>query len=211
MLQNFVKIFTSQNKSIISDLFYAMNCNITQCGGCGIQTFNYQTYFFIVFPLEEVRKFKYNQFNNNMVNIYDCFDYHKKINIMSGANSMYCKYCKRNCNSSMCTLLTTGPEILILLLNRGKGIEFNIKILFTEDLNLLNYIQLNNTGFNYKLIGVISHIGENKTGGYFIAYCKDPISKEWHKYNDSIVTAVSNFQNEVISQGMPCLLFYQKI
>ena len=210
MFTNFVKTFTSQNKSIISDLFYAMNCNIIQCDGCGIQTFNYQTYFFIVFPLEKVSKFKYNQFNNNIVNIYDCFDYHTKINVMSGANSMYCKYCKRNCNSSMCTLLTTGPEILILLLNRGKGIEFNIKILFTEDLNLLNYIQLNNTGFNYKLIGVISHLGENETGGYFIAYCKDPISKEWHKYNDSSVTAVNNFQNEVISQGMPCLLFYQK-
>jgi ubiquitin C-terminal hydrolase len=55
----------ANNKSIISDLFYRINCNITQCGGCGIQTFNYQTYFFIVFPLEEVRKFKQNNQNNN--------------------------------------------------------------------------------------------------------------------------------------------------
>ena len=213
MFNNFAQIFISQNKSIISDLFYAMNCNITQCGGCGIQTFNYQTYFFIVFPLEEVRKFKYNQFNNfnnNIVTIYDCFDYDRKINVMSGSNSMYCNYCKRNCNSSMCTLLTTGPEILILLLNRGKGIEFNVKILFEENLNLFNYIQFNNTGFNYNLIGVITHFGESGMSGHFIAYCKDPIYNIWYKYNDSIVTAVDNFQNEVISLGMPYLLFYQK-
>ena len=213
MFNQFAQIFISQNMSIISDLFYAINCNITQCGGCGIQTFNYQTYFFIVFPLEEVRKFKYNQFNNfnnNMVTIYDCFDYNRKINVMSGINSMYCNYCKRNCNSSMCTLLTTGPEILILLLNRGKGIEFNVKILFEEYLNLFNYIQLNYTGFNYNLIGVITPFGENGMIGHFIAYCKDPISNTWYKYNDSIVTAVSNFQNEVISLSMPYLLFYQK-
>ena len=41
MLNNFVQNFISMNKSIISDLFYGTNCNIIQCGGCGIQTFNY--------------------------------------------------------------------------------------------------------------------------------------------------------------------------
>ena len=231
MFNNFAQNFMLNNKSIISDLFYGINCNITQCGGCGIKTYNYQTYFFIVFPLEEVRKYKYNnnQFNNfnnynifnnynnnfnninnNVVTIFDCFDYDRKVNIMSGNNSMYCNYCKRNCNSSMCTLLTTSPEILILLLNRGKGNEFNVKILFSEILNLYNYIQFNNTGFNYKLIGVITHIGESSMSGHFIAYCRDPIFDIWHKYNDSIVSDVNNFQNEVINFATPYLLFYQK-
>ena len=219
MFNNFTKNFYDTNNSIISDLFYAINCNITQCGGCGVQTFNYQTYFFIVFPLEEVRKFKLSNYNNqimnfnynNVVDIYECFEYDKKINIMSGANAMYCNYCKQTCQSSMCTLLTTGPQILILLLNRGKGIEFDVKINFYENLNLLNYIQMNNTGFNYQLIGVITHIGESGMGGHFIAYCRDPIYHGWHKYNDSIVTPVNNFQSEVINFAMPYLLFYQKM
>ena len=191
-----------------------------------------------MFPLEEVRKFKinqlnqfnqfpqfnqynqynqYNQFNQfnqynniNEVNIYDCFDYDRKINIMSGDNSMYCNYCKRNNNCSMWTNLATGPKILILLLNRGKGIEFNIKINFFEELNLYNYIQYNNTGFKYKLIGVITHIGESGMGGHFIAYCFDPISNLWYKYNDSFVDEVKNFKSEVIDFAMPYLLFYQK-
>jgi ubiquitin C-terminal hydrolase len=42
-LKNFTNIFTMTNQSIISDLFYAMNCSITKCGNCGVQTFNYQT------------------------------------------------------------------------------------------------------------------------------------------------------------------------
>ena len=215
MFNNFAKSFMDNNKSIISDLFYGINCSITQCGGCGIQTYNYQTYFFLVFPLEEVRKFKYNNnfnynINNNVVTIFDCFDYDKKINIMSGENSMFCNFCKRSNNSSMCTILTTGPEILILLLNRGKGIEFNVKINFTYELNLFNYIQYNNSGYNYKLIGVITHMGESGMGGHFIAYCCDPLFEKWYKYNDAIVSEVKDFQNEVINYAMPYLLFYQK-
>ena len=62
---------------------------------------------------------------------------------MLGDNSMYCNYCKMVCTSSICTVLATGPEILILLLNRGKGIEFDVKINFYDNLNLYNYIQYN--------------------------------------------------------------------
>ena len=232
----FINEFAKQNHSIISDLFYSTNCSITECSNCHIQLFNYQTYFFIVFPLEEVRKFKnkflqnnqynnfYNQFNlfnqfnqfnninnNNEVDIYDCFDYDRQINMMSGENSMYCNNCKINCNGMMCTNLVTGPEILILILNRGQGIQFNVKINFYEDLNLYNYIEYKNTGFNYKLIGVITHIGESGMSGHFIAYCRDPITFQWNKYNDSIVSPVNNFQTEVINFAMPYLLFYQKI
>ena len=225
MFQTFAQNFMNNNRSIVSDLFYGINCNITQCGGCNTKTFNFQTYFFIVFPLEEVRKYKlnyqfnnfnnqfnynFNNINNNVVTIFDCFNYDKKINVMSGDNSMYCNYCKRNCPSSMCTVLTTCPEVLILLLNRGKGKEFDVKILFNENLDLNQYVQYNNAGTFYHLIGVISHIGDSSMSGHFIAYCKDPILNKWHKYNDAIVTDVNNFEQEVVNFAMPYLLFYQK-
>ena len=159
---------------------------------------------------------KFNQFNNynNVVNIYDCFDYDRKINLMSGENSMYCNSCKKTCDFCMSTKLITGPKILIIILNRGKGIEFNVKINFLEILNLSNYIEFNNidnAGCNYKLIGVICNNAESGMGGHFIAYCKDPLTDTWHKYNDAIVTDVINFQTEVIDCAMPYLLIYQKI
>ena len=204
--------FTKNNKSIISDLFYSTNCNITECFNCHIKIYNFQIYYFIIFPLEEVRKFK-NQFNQNInaVNIYDCFDYYKKTNIMSGANSMYCNRCKKNCDCSMSTNLVTGPNILILILNRGKGIQFNVKLNFVEYLDLSNYIEYKDTGVNYKLIGVITHMGESGMGGHFIAYCRDPIINQWFKYNDALVAPVNDVQQEIINFAMPYLLFYQKI
>ena len=154
-----------------------------------------------------------NQFNinNNVVTIVDCFEYDRKVNIMFGQNTMYCNLCKRNCPSSICTVLTTGPEILILLLNRGKGIEFNVKIIFTYELNLFNYITYNNVGCKYKLIGVVTHLGESGMGGHFIAYCEDPLFHKWYKYNDATVSEVKDFQKEVINYAMPYLLFYQKV
>ena len=238
----FFKEINEKNNSIISELFYGINCNVTKCPKCNYQIYNCQTYFFIIFPLEEVRKFKsniinqqnmvnnmlnpysmymmngQNQFNNinnnnvNGVNIYDCFEFDRKINFMTGDNCMYCNFCKSQQDCYMCTNLVTGPEVLILLLNRGNGIEFNVKIEFYEELNLFNYIEYNNTGFNYRLIGVISHLGESGMGGHFIAYCRDPIIKnKWYKYNDAIVDEVKDFKKEIIDFAMPYLLFYQKI
>ena len=216
MFNNFASNFTKNFLSIISDLFYAMNCNITQCSNCKTISYNYQIYFFLIFPLEEVRKFKlennngFNNFNNNEVNIYDCFNYDKRYNYMTGENAMYCNYCKLTCGSTMCTYLTTGPEILIIILNRGKGIEFNVKINFDIYLNLSNYIELQNTGCQYELFGVITHIGESGMGGHFIAYCKEYWNNQWLKFNDSLVSPVNNFKKEVIDFAMPYLLFYQK-
>ena len=225
MFNNFLKTFAKNYRSMVSDTFYAVNCNVTQCSFCNSVSYNYQIYFFLIFPLEEVRKYKltnynlfmnnnFNNFNNsNMVDIYDCFIFDQKVNVMSGENSMYCNYCKNTCTNSMRTFLTTGPEILIIILNRGKGIEFNVKINFYLEIDISNYIEMNdvgNMGWKYELFGVITHIGESGMGGHFIAYCKEFWTNKWLKYNDAIVSPVNDFKSEVIDFAMPYLLFYQK-
>ena len=219
MFDLFTSDFVNNNKSIISDLFYGVNYNIVQCQNCFSKTYTYQTNFFLEFPLEEVRIFKNqkninNNLNNNMnfdnneINIYDCFLYEQRIIYMIGENSIYCNFCKNMTNAQMCTIFTIGPEILIIILNRGKG--FQIKINFVEELNLFNFIEHKETGFNYKLIGVIANLGGIGINEHFIAFCKNPISNYWYQFNDSIVKEVSNFKNEVIDCAMPNMLIYQK-
>ena len=104
-----------------------------------------------------------------------------------------------------------SPQILIIILDRGKEFESNIKLNFSEDLNLMNYIELKQFGFTYKLIGVVTYIKESGPNGHFIAYCRSPINYQWFKYDDDIVTKVNNFQNEIIDYGIPYILFYNKI
>ena len=239
ILNSFILNFANENQSIISDIFYGVSHTGTQCSGCKITKYNYQAYFFLIFPLEEIRKSKIQQMQNqilmqnmmamnnplllqqnminmqnlqniNSVNIYDCFNYNEKFEYFQGENSMYCNNCKQQLPASYQTTLYTTPEILILVLNRGKGIEFRVKLEFYEDLNLMKYVKMQNTGVQYKLIGVVTHLGESGASGHFIAYCKSPISLEWYQYNDDLVTPVVNFKQQIIDYAMPYILFYQK-
>ena len=208
MFQTFMQEFIQKYNSISSQLFYAINYNITQCCDCNIQIFNYQVFFFLLFPLEEIRKFFNIQ--NNIVDIMQCFEYDRRICLMAGDNMMYCNRCRRNTNCNMCTNLVYAPNVLIIILNRGKGKEFDIKLNFKEDLDITSYIEMSNSGTVYKLIGVITHLGESSMSGHFIAFCKDPFDNQWYKFNDAIVTPVNDFKKDVIDFGMPYLLFFQK-
>ena len=223
VFQEFSTDYIKRYNSIASTLFYGANYSISQCTRCFTKIYNYQVFFFIIFPLEEVRKFKqqlnfnnninifFNNNNmNNVVDILDCFEYERRVNVMSGDNSMYCNICQASITCNVVTKLVFVPNILIIILNRGKGKEFDVKLNFGEDLNLDNYIEKKETGVNYKLIGVITHLGESGMGGHFIAFCKDPISLKWYKFNDAFVSPVEDFQKEVIDFGMNYLLFYQK-
>ena len=130
---------------------------------------------------------------------------------MSGDNAMYCNICQISTPCNICTNLVYGPNILIIILNRGQGKQFDVKLNFYEELNLNNYIEKPETGVNYKLIGVITHLGESGMSGHFIAFCRDPNNNNWYKFNDAIVSPVENFKSEVIDYAMPYLLFYQKV
>ena len=119
VFNHFMMDFMEINQSIISDLFYGVTYSITQFQNCLRPSYNYQTFFFLLFSLEEVRKFKlqYNPPNvNDLVKIYDCFLYNQKVDYMMGENSMYCNYCKQTCCSNMTTFLSVTPNILILIL-----------------------------------------------------------------------------------------------
>ena len=79
VFDNFLNSFIKENQSIISDIFYGVTHTITNCLGCGIYKHNFEAFFFLNFPLEEIRKFKLklltdqnimmsNQMNMNMIN-----------------------------------------------------------------------------------------------------------------------------------------------
>ena len=152
-----------------------------------------------------------NKLNNNIVNILDCFEYNQKAEIFYDNNQIYCNNCRQMSNAECVTNLTTAPKVLILLLNRGAGIQYKIKLEFTTELDITNYVSQKTGNIKYKLIGVITHLGEDGASGHFIAHCLSPIDNKWYTYNDSFVSIVDDFQKQIIDLGMPYLLFYQKI
>ena len=204
VFNEFVKDYNSKNRSIISNEFYGFFNSQSVCGYCNNIVHNVQTYNILFFPLEEIRKYK--GYNFNAVNIYDCFDYNEKVEIYP---SFYCNNCNYNCQAFQQSKFIYSPHTLIINLNRGKGIEYNVNIVFEEYLNLRKYILANDSPFYYELIGVICHFGSNDMGGHFIAYCKNSNNCEWYKYNDQNVT--KSVFNEVRQVGLPYVLFYNCI
>ena len=201
---NFVNNYSYENKSIISDEFYGYTNNFTTCGYCNTKIHNVQIINILFFPLEEVKKFK--NYKHNNVSILDCFEYYEKVDIYP---SFYCNFCKQNFQAYSQTNIVYSPKTLIINLNRGKGLEFDVNIIFEEYLNLKKYIYLKDSPYYYELTGVICHIGSNDEGGHFIAYCKNSENCEWYKYNDQFVTKC--YFDEVKKAKLPYVLFYSYV
>ena len=202
--RDFMKDFKNKNNSIISDEFYGICFSETTCGNCKTVIYNVQSYNILFFPLEEVRKFM--NYNHNNVRIIECFNYYQKYEIYT---SFHCNSCGLDFYGYQQARLVRAPKTLIINLNRGKGLQFNVKIIFEEYLYLAQYIMDNSSPFYYELTGIICHYGTNDMGGHFIAFCKNSNNGEWYKYNDQSVTK-SSF-NEVRQSGLPYVLFYSYI
>ena len=100
---------------------------------------------------------------------------------------------------------------MILILNRGKDNKYNIKLDFTEIIDLTQFVAVKDcTQLIYNLYGVITHFGQSGPNAHFIGFCKSPINNKWYKYNDAFVNPVEDVQKEIINFGTPYILFYQK-
>ena len=66
---------------------------------------------------------KYNNMinNNNTICLDDCFWYNQKSEYFTGENRNYCNICKQLYDSIYTSKLYITPNVLILILNRGKG------------------------------------------------------------------------------------------
>ena len=212
MLNYFVPHFESNYRSIISELFYGLTYNQTQCQFCKRILYNYQTMNFLIFPLAQVLNYKMQSVNfqnnfNNTVTLEDCFKYNQNI---APLNDYYCNICKQTSTALYASFISVSPNIIIIILNRGVGLQYKVKIDFEENLDLKNYVEFFKDQAFYELIGVVTHYGESGASGHFMARCKSPIDGFWYLYNDAIIQKLEFFTKENFLQGNPYILFYKK-
>ena len=145
----------------------------------------------------------------NILNIYDCFDFYQKEEFMKGRNQITCNYCHKKTNAKSQAKIIICPNILVINLDRGKEPNNDIKLNYEEFLELHNYIYNQKTKNYYELIGVISFSESLDINGDFIAFCRNSDNGKWYKFNDEIVTE-TNF-HEVIDFGEPYTMFYNYV
>ena len=223
---HFIEDF-KENTSIISDLFFGINETNTICLNCknnyiakGMYypiCYNYGIFNCLIFPLEEVKKMKmesiqnnFMMFNINTVSLIDCFCYNQKIEHFNGQNRNYCNMCKQLSDAMYINKIFSSPKYLILIMNRGKNNVYKIKLDFSELLDLNQFVVKKDIQMLYSLYGVITHLGESGPSAHFVAACRSPVDKNWYRYNDSIVTPISNFNKDIYNFGIPYVFFYKK-
>ena len=215
--------------SKISDLFFGFIETTNECTNCkniynsqgqnNPVYYNYQTFNCLIFPLDEVKNMKNNllQMNNNYINqnsrvsIYDYFYYFQKTRYYTGQNKNYCTLCKQLTDSLYTNKIFVGPNILILILNKGKENIFNVKLDFFETIDITQFVlQKDRPTISYNLYGVITCIGQSDSSSLFIALCKNQINNKWYRFNDAFISPINDFQKDVIEFGTPHILFYRR-
>ena len=213
-LANFIQNNSSGNNetnSIISNTFFVIEASITQCLNCLSCGYDFQFKNYIIFPLEEVRKYSEGKYNYSLskVTLNDCFIYYSKDNYFSGNNAILCNKCGFRTNAKNNTFIYYVPETLIINLNRGKGNVFNVGIDFEEDLDLEPFVKLTDSSRKYRLTGIVTHFGSSGVSGHYMAFCYKEKSKKWYLFNDAKVSE-SDFQTAKTT-GEVYVLFYKRV
>ena len=216
VFNDFTKDFNTNFNSPISRCFYGILETKSQCQGCKIIKYNFQVYSFLEFPLQQVNQYYFNNGKrplltndgkNPDVDLYECFEYNRKIDLMTGDNQMYCNICNKLCDATYVTYLYSTPNYLILNLNRGKGAVYECKVNFPEQLNIFNFVTSKQATTAYELYAVICHLGPSSMDGHFVAYCRNRLDNKWYLYNDGFVTLCHRAKQ--YTDGMPYILFYR--
>ena len=222
----FLHIFNEfiKETSIISDIFFGFNEITNECLNCKNKNlqgnsifYNYEIFNYLIFPLNEIKKKKNTKNNcnilnnNNYITIYDCFDYNQRNVKLEGDNKMVCNKCKEKCEFIYNSKIYISPNILILILIREEENKYDVKLDFTETIDITSFIPHNEVSqITYDLYGVITNIDKSGLSDHFISLCKSPVNSKWYRYNNSIVSYITNIKEDVIDFGTPYILFYQK-
>ena len=145
-------------------------------------------------------------FNN--ISLDNCFQNFQKEIIYTGENKFYCDNYKKISNGTTRNKIITSPEVMTIILKKGKCLEFDLNFEYPLFLNIDQYVMdkaCNNN--NYELIGILTQDTPCEITGHLVAFCKSPIDKKWYYYN---VTEVSEIDDPRHCQVIPYVLFYQK-
>ena len=123
IFNNFMNNFFKENKSIISDIFYGIHHTTTFCSNCQIPKHNYEVYFFLTFPLEEVRKYKLQ--NLTARNNYIMNQMNMNQNMMMNMN-----------NPMMMNQMNMNQNMMMNPMNINQNINMNV-------MNPMNINQMN--------------------------------------------------------------------
>jgi ubiquitin C-terminal hydrolase len=189
ILSLFVKNYIDRNVSPIVDIFMFQERTLFVCSRCGKKRQNYSFLSILDLPIPTEK---------SNISIQDCLDEFTKKDVLVDDNMLECKKCNKKTKTIKQSSMHSCPKILILCLNRFKKMnnyisnvaKINNPIAFQKNINITNYNSnknKNNSECNYKLVGVVNHMG-SLYGGHYTADIYDKTNDIWVNYSDSSIS-----------------------
>lgn len=207
MIDKFVKHFTENFNSIISNLFFGMLKEMKTCDICSTVSYTFGCYCLITFDLNEICGG--NPQNNNIVSLDNLFlTMNNKVKKYSIKDQVYCDTCLCYQNHSQLKRLFTMPNELIISLERGLNCMNKTKINFPMILDASKYVE---SEYSPKKFNFMGSVNRNDINGkeHYISFRKDLKSDKWFCSDDEKISLTT--QDKAISTGLPILLFYSSI
>ena len=194
----------AKSLSIISDVFTGHIETTNKCLNCqrlcfsrSQISFSYIKFNYLIFPLEEINNYNYNN-NKYYVTLDDCFEYNQK------EKPSFCEDCHYY-PATRTSKIFLAPINLILILDRGKENLSNIKLKIEKTYDITRFVlNKDKEKVIYNLYAVLTHFDQN----HFIALCKSPVNNNWYKFDDETIEQID--EKEVIKFDCPDILFYTK-
>ncbi|NXL31952.1 UBP2 hydrolase, partial [Glaucidium brasilianum] len=186
-----------------SDLFVGQLKSSLTCSECGYCSTAFDPFWDLSLPIP---KKGYGE-----VTLMDCLRLFTKEDVLDGDEKPTCCRCKARTRCTKKFSIQKFPKILVLHLKRFSEARIRTSKLTTfvnfqlKDLDLREFASQSCNHAVYNLYAVSNHSGTTM-GGHYTAYCKSPVSSEWHSFNDSRVTPMSSSH---VRSSDAYLLFYE--
>ncbi|XP_004712823.1 ubiquitin carboxyl-terminal hydrolase 2 isoform X1 [Echinops telfairi] len=195
--------YLEREDSRIGDLFVGQLKSSLTCTDCGYCSTVFDPFWDLSLP---ITKRGYPE-----VTLMDCMRLFTKEDVLDGEEKPTCCRCRARKRCIKKFSIQRFPKVLVLHLKRFSESRVRTSKLTTfvnfplRDLDLREFASENTNHAVYNLYAVSNHSGTTM-GGHYTAYCRSPVTGEWHTFNDSSVTPMSSSQ---VRGSDAYLLFYE--
>ncbi|XP_055404346.1 ubiquitin carboxyl-terminal hydrolase 2 isoform X1 [Bubalus kerabau] len=195
--------YLEREDSRIGDLFVGQLKSSLTCTDCGYCSTVFDPFWDLSLP---ITKRGYPE-----VTLMDCMRLFTKEDVLDGDEKPTCCRCRARKRCIKKFSIQRFPKILVLHLKRFSESRIRTSKLTAfvnfplRDLDLREFASENTNHAVYNLYAVSNHSGTTM-GGHYTAYCRSPVTGEWHTFNDSSVSPMSSSQ---VRTSDAYLLFYE--
>ena len=205
-LEHFKERYQNDFSLFVKNLYYYI-LNIVECNVCKYQSIEVSPSDIICVPLPD------SWIQTPIIKLEDCI--HQLFNIE--LISYKCEKCNNTTNNKLDKKILTKPKTLIIKLKRytqynGNLVKVNKMIQYPELLDISQYY-CGSSLKQFKLYGVINHIG-SLNGGHYYSYVRDfkendEFGDTWYLCNDSNTRIMQSV--EVMNSVNAYILFYHSL